>query len=262
MTSSLPKEPLWPRAGRSGIRPAAMSSSSLVAPVGYGVRRALGHRLGGQIAPPEPDRRALRHATDPPGSGIGASEASAAAPPASAIDRSRSIRARIRRSRSSRRSSMSGGKTNRPPVVRTPNAIAHRVVGFVRDRDGDALHPELVRSCRGAPVETDGRLSGRQPLDLDVTPADAADAEPEDLGDRLLRRPSTGHRLRPVTDVAPLRIGQDAFREPRPEPLQRGPDPLHLDDVDAEFGRPARDEAGRAVESRWTGVGHPGPTRP
>ncbi len=38
--------------------------------------------------------------------------------------RSRSIRARIRRSRSSRRSSMSSGKTYRPPAVRTPNAIA------------------------------------------------------------------------------------------------------------------------------------------
>ena len=48
----------------------------------------------------------------------------AAAPPASAAARRRSILARIRRSRSSRRSSMSGGKMNRPPARRIPNAIA------------------------------------------------------------------------------------------------------------------------------------------
>src|SRR3954471_10363361 len=37
MTRSLPNVPLWARAGRSGTRPAAMSSSSSVAPAGTGV---------------------------------------------------------------------------------------------------------------------------------------------------------------------------------------------------------------------------------
>src|SRR3954451_11697229 len=36
MTSSLPNEPLWPRAFRSGMSVATRSSSSFVAPVGNG----------------------------------------------------------------------------------------------------------------------------------------------------------------------------------------------------------------------------------
>ena len=96
-----------------------------------------------------------------------------------------------------------------------PERDRDRVVGFVGDRDRDAVHPELLGPRGGATVEPDGRLAGRQPLDLDVAPADAPDAEPEDLADRLLRRPAAGERLGPVADVALLGRGQDAPREAR-----------------------------------------------
>ena len=43
--------------------------------------------------------------------------------------------------------------------------------------------PELLGARGGPPVEPHGRLAGRQPLDLDVAPADAPDAQPEDLAD-------------------------------------------------------------------------------
>jgi hypothetical protein len=53
-------------------------------------------------------------------------------------------------------------------------------------------------------VQAHGRLAGRQPLDLDVAPADSTDAEPEDLADGLLGRPAAGERLGPHPDVALL----------------------------------------------------------
>src|SRR5215212_4381847 len=42
-----------------------------------------------------------------------------------------------------------------------------RVVGLVADRDRDALHAELLGAPRGATVEPDRGLSGRESLDLD-----------------------------------------------------------------------------------------------
>src|SRR3954462_7302985 len=84
------------------------------------------------------------------------------------------------------------------------------------------------------PVEAHGGLAGRQPFDLDIPPADPPDAEPEDLGDRLLGGPAAGERLGPRADVALLGGGQHASREPLAEPLDRRPDPVDLDDVDAE----------------------------
>ena len=86
----------------------------------------------------------------------------------------------------------------------------------------DPVHAELLGARRGPAVEADRRLAGRQPLDLDVAPADAADAEPEDLADGLLRGPAAGERLGPVADVALLARRQDALREPLPE-LARSP---------------------------------------
>ena len=93
-------------------------------------------------------------------------------------------------------------------------------------------------------MEPDGGLAGRQPHDLDLPPADAADAEPEDLADRLLGRPATGHRLGPVAHVALLGVGQDAPREARAELVERRPDAVHLDDVDPELGRPSGSAVG------------------
>ena len=76
---------------------------------------------------------------------------------------------------------MSGGKTIAAAGGPDPERDRDRVVGFVGDRDGDPLHPELLGPGRGAAVEPDRGLAGRHPLDLDVAPADAPDAEPEDL---------------------------------------------------------------------------------
>jgi hypothetical protein len=140
---------------------------------------------------------------------------------------------------------MSGGSPD-------PERDRDRVVRLVGDRHRDPVHPELPGTRLGTTVEPDRGLAGRQPLDLDVAPADAPDAEPEDLADRLLGRPAAGHRLRPVAHVAPLRVGQDPPGEAIAEPLERRADPIDLDDVDPEFGRPRRDRA----------VRHRGPIRP
>ena len=125
------------------------------------------------------------------------------------------------------------------------------------DREGDPTHPELLGPRRGTAVQADGRLAGRQPFDLDVAPADTADAQAEHLRDRLLGRPSTGHRLGPVADVAALGVGQHPPREAGTEPLQGGPDPGDLDDVDAELGRPLRDESRVAAKPRQPGRSRP-----
>ena len=105
--------------------------------------------------------------------------------------------------------------------------------------------PELLRAVGGPPVETHRRLPGRQPLDLDVAPADAANAQAEHLRDGLLGGPAAGHRLGPTPDVPLLGLGQDPSREPLPEPLEGRPDAIDLDDVDPEFGRPRWDRDAR-----------------
>ena len=69
---------------------------------------------------------------------------------------------------------------------------------------GPVIGPLLHAPCGG----------GEQALDLDVPPADAPDAEPEDLADGLLRRPAAGERLGAAPDVAGLGRGEDAPGEP------------------------------------------------
>src|SRR4029077_19633292 len=117
-----------------------------------------------------------------------------------------------------------------------PERDRHRVVRFVADREGDPVHAELLGPGGGAAVEADRGLTRRQPLDLDLLPADAPDAEPEDLADGLLGCPAAGERLGPEADVALLGGGQDAPREALAEPLDRTADPVDLDDVDPELG--------------------------
>ena len=111
------------------------------------------------------------------------------------------------------------------------------------DRHGDPAHPELLGSRGGPAVEPHVRLARRQAFDLDLGPADAADAEPEDLGHGLLGRPPAGEVLGPVAHVAALAVGQHPAREALPEPLDGVRDPVDLDDVDAELGRPLGDDA-------------------
>ena len=120
-----------------------------------------------------------------------------------------------------------------------------RVVGFVGDRHRDPAHAELLGPRRGAAVEADGRLAGRQPLDLDVAPADAADAEPEDLATRPPSPPSGRRTSRAGRGRSAARPAvRTRFENRVAEALERRPDPLDLDDVDAEL-RGARRAPGR-----------------
>src|SRR5258705_9235988 len=244
MTSSFPNEPLWPRAGRSGMSAPTMSSSSFVAPVGKALPASV----------PSPSRGASRR-------------------PKPTGPRSGTVRLRVERLGSIRRerpgaTGLGRGAEALDPGEDSPLALVeavldvgredvapaghpdaecdrHRVIRFVGDRDGDPLHPQLLGPGGGAAVEPHRRLAGRHPLDLDVAPADPPHTEPKDLGDRFLGRPPAGHRLGPATDVALLRFGQHALREARAELLERGTDPGNADDVDPELGRPGRSEARR-----------------
>jgi hypothetical protein len=137
-----------------------------------------------------------------------------------------------------------------PPARRPdPEGDRDRVVRLVADGERDPLHAELFRARRGTAVQADRGLARRQPLDLDVAPADPADAEPEHLRDGFLGGPPTRERLGPETDVALFERCQDARGEALPEPLDRRPDPLDLDDVDAELrgARGRRDRHGAAA---------------
>ena len=97
-------------------------------------------------------------------------------------------------------------------------------------------------------MKSDGGLAGRQPLDLDVAPADAADAEAEHLADRLLGRPAARERLGPIAHVAALRLGQHPAAESVAEALERLADAPDPDDVDPELrglGNPRTDRLRR-----------------
>src|SRR6478736_4735400 len=237
MTSSFPNEPLWPRAGRSGMSAPTMSSSSFVAPAGNALAASVPSPSRGASRRPKPTGR--RSGTGP-----------------SRIGRPGSVRGQLTRAtRLGRRpQALDPGQDAALALVQAlldigrkdipaaghPDAERdrHGVVRFVRDRDRDPLHPELL-GPRGRPaMQPDGGLAGRHPLDLDVTPADPPDAEAEDLRDRFLGRPPAGHRLGPATNVALFGFGQDPLGETGPELVQGGADPGHADDVDAELGGP------------------------
>ena len=144
------------------------------------------------------------------------------------------------------------------PAAGSPNAERDRdgVFGFVGDGDRDPLHAELVCACGRTPMKADGRLTGREALDLDVAPADAADAEAEHLRDGLLGRPPAGHRLGTIADIPALRFCEHTAREPLSEALERCPDPLDLDDVDAELRRAGRYQP-RGAGGRTSVIGLP-----
>src|SRR5690349_18456159 len=99
-----------------------------------------------------------------------------------------------------------------------------RVFRLMADRDRDPVHAQLLGASRRPAVQPDGGLARGQALDLDLRPADAPDAQPEHLADRLLGGPAAGEVLRPIAHVAVLGLGQDAPREPPPEPGERRPD--------------------------------------
>ena len=256
-TSSLPNEPLWPRAGRSGSRAAARSSSSSTTPAW---RAAARRRRSGGVAPAESDRP-LRHRA-PPRRGRGASLARAAArrpprlaqPPHAGEDAPLAVvEARL-----------DVGREEEPAASR-PDAERDRdrVVRLVADRDRDPVHAQLLGPGRGAAVEADRRLAGGQPLDLDVAPADAADAQPEDLATRPPWPPSGRPWSRAGRARSAARRRQDPLRNRSPNLRERAADALDLDDVDAQLGRARRHGPRRPVDASAVSARRPiAPTRP
>ena len=107
-------------------------------------------------------------------------------------------------------------------------AAGDRVVG-VDLRDAEVLCPS-----RRPSMQSNRRLAGGLPFDLDLAPADPADPESEHLRHRLFRRPATGHGLRSSAHIGAFGVGQDSGLEPRGMPLQDACDARHTNDVDAD----------------------------
>src|SRR6266536_2812452 len=203
MTRSLPKRPLWPRSDRSGRRAAAASSSRTCPAAVDGAEPPVGATPRGAAARPKPTGRsamivllgerpeAFHPLEDPalpvvePGLDVGWEEEPSSGGADAEGDRDREL-------------------------------------GLVADRDRHPAHAQLRRPGGGPAVEPDGGLAGWQSLDLNVAPADAPDAEAEDLADRLLGRPAPGHRLRPATDTPLLGGSQDPADETIAEARKRG----------------------------------------
>src|SRR3954454_73578 len=244
MTSSLPNEPLWPRAFRSGMSVATRSSSSFVAPVGNGTDAGVAAPPAGASRRPNPTgpRSGTLRFPVCPGRSVGRERLGAACD----RDRAEALDPGQDAAFALVEALLDVEREDIPPPRRPdPEGDRDGVVRFVADRDGHALHPELLGAVGSAAVEADRWLSGRQPLDLDVAPADASDSEAEDLRDGLLGRPPAGHRLGAAPDVAPFGFRQDAPGEAIAEALERCPDAIDLDDVDPELARPGRNVAVR-----------------
>ena len=252
MTSSFPNDPLWDRLSRIGTSVDAIWSSRSSAPsiggpsgeapaavpaAGAGQTRRV------RAQPPPAPSSVIRTASVAPGRDCGATPDD--------VRVGRDSRVKVAEP-------LHPGEQPSLPVVESlldveredvpstgapdPEGDRDRVVGLVADRHRDPLHAELLRPGGRAAVEADRRLAGRQPLDLDVAPADAAHPQPQHLRHGFLRRPSTGEGLRSKTDIALFRRRQDPARELLAEALDGRPDPVDLDDVDAEL-RDGRVEA-------------------
>ena len=230
----------------------------VVQPVDAGRHRHAGSRRVIVGAPPEAHRPPLSHPHPPRPSGAAVSSRR----DSSWSSRRRSRRASSLRSRSSRRSSMSSGKTYR--AAGRPDAERHRdgELRLVADRHRDPAHAQLLGPLRRASVEDDIRLARRQALDLDVAPADAAHAQAQHLGDGLLGRPATREGLRALAHVALLAGREHPVREALPEALDGCRDALDLDDVDPELRRARRHDARRHDRVGGRARDGPSPTPP
>src|SRR5690349_12749772 len=104
----------------------------------------------------------------------------------------------------------------------------------MRHRQLDPPRPDALCPGRRAAREVDAGL--RAPPDLDLLPGEV-DAGAERLPDSLLRGEPAGVVLRRVrlgVAVGALRLGEAACLEVLAVPRQRAPDPLDLDQVDAD----------------------------
>lgn len=109
----------------------------------------------------------------------------------------------------------------------------YRHRSLVRDRDAQLFELKHLRATRGASVEMDLRRAGPVRQDLDLPPTDPADAEPQDLADRLLGCPSARDTLNLRTAVARLGLGEHPTSKPIGKTVQHGHDALDLDQVHA-----------------------------
>src|SRR5260221_3002838 len=89
--------------------------------------------------------------------------------------------------------------------------------------------PERAAPLLGPAVQRDDRLAERRAPDLDLPPANAADAQAEDLRDGLLRRPPPGEMEDVAAAVRAFPLGVDAPEEPLIVPVE---DPLDADGLD------------------------------
>src|SRR5260221_12850828 len=168
MTRTFPNEPLCPRFGRSGRRAATRSSSSLTASGGNGAPPPSGESPAAASRRPNPKPTERR-------STIGSSVcAHARACGSEALETGEDPSFAVVEARLDvdREEVTAGGHPD-------PEGDRHGVVGFVGNGYCDPAHPELFGPRGGSPMQLDGRLAGRQSLDFDVTPPDAADAQPE-----------------------------------------------------------------------------------
>src|SRR5688500_5598009 len=172
MTRTLPKVPLWPRAGRSGSS-AAAAWSSIVASM--------------EASGPSSDTGAASRWLKPSGRrsdigrlalgrlGVGRQPGRFRS---ALVQRAQPLHPREDAALAVVEPLLDVGREEEPAAGRAdPEGDRDRVLGFVADRHGDPAHPELLGPCRGATMEADIRLARRQSLDLDLGPADPSDAE-------------------------------------------------------------------------------------
>src|SRR5439155_16188095 len=151
------------------------------------------------------------------------------------------------------------------PTARSAQPYGHRdrEIADMRNRDGQrGLQTDRFASRFSTTVKRDRRLTGSCSPDLDLSPADAANAQTEDLRDGFLRSPSPGEMqdVRAAVHLLPLRI-HAVEKSPRML-LEHVADPRGLDDVDADFGAHARSGRVRRVLSPVRGRALAAPSPP
>src|SRR5437867_10082953 len=117
----------------------------------------------------------------------------------------------------------------------------------MRNGDGQrGLQTDRFASRFSTTMKSDRRLTGSCSPDLDLSPADAANAEAEHLRDGFLRSPSPREMqdVRAAVHLLPLRI-HAVEKSPRML-LEHVADPRGLDDVDADF-RTHKEKSRRAA---------------
>lgn len=126
-------------------------------------------------------------------------------------------------------------------IDEAPPCRAHRVgdrhskFALMADGEGNAADAELLCACCSALMEQHRGLAGGKPFDFYLAPTYSADAEAEDLGDRLLRGPTTRQVLRARTNIGTLRESKHPLFEAPRVALQDASDARNSNDVDPDL---------------------------